>query len=336
MARVLPVYGMAASLKAPFEFVGNGVLNLVEEIGQMAILLSQTLVWLVRPPYRVSLFFEALQSFGIGSLFIVLFTGVFTGLVMAYQSIIGFALFNAETLVGGTVAISLTRELGPVLTGLMVAGRTGSAMTTEIGTMRVTEQIDAMSVMAVNPVQYLVAPRVAAAVLMMPLLGFFGRKAAPQDGPDTQEWKQVGGNARADDLLHAVGHRHVVHLGESLADSGDGLLVAVDRGHQGGEGLDHPGAHEGGGRRLPQAQPVAGQPDDGVVVGEVDRAVPAVRPERQLTDPVACLVVAGPGEAVVLKDGEQPKEVATSQLDDQFTAAGGNLVEGAEYVRGDA
>jgi phospholipid/cholesterol/gamma-HCH transport system permease protein len=89
---------------------------------------------------------------------------------MAYQSIYAFGLFGAESLVGGAVAISMTRELGPVLTALMVAGRTGSSMTTELGTMRVTEQIDAMSVMAVNPVQYLVTPRVIATVLMMPIL----------------------------------------------------------------------------------------------------------------------------------------------------------------------
>ena len=161
---------MASSLKAPVEYIGNLVLDGIEELGQMAVMTVQSIVWLIRPPYRVQVFFEALQSFGGGSLFIVLFTGLFSGLVMSYQFYVGFSLFNAETLVGGTVAISLARELGPVLTALMVAGRTGSAMTTEIGTMRVTEQIDAMSVMAVNPVQYLVTPRVVAAVLMMPVL----------------------------------------------------------------------------------------------------------------------------------------------------------------------
>ena len=157
-------------IKAPIETLGNKVIAGVEEIGQMIMLTIETFVWMVRPPYRIGLLFTALDSFGVGSLFIVLFTGLFTGFVMAYQSIIGFAMFNAETLVGGTVAISLTRELGPVLTGLMVAGRTGSAMTTEIGTMRVSEQIDAMDVMAVNPIQYLVVPRVIAGILMMPIL----------------------------------------------------------------------------------------------------------------------------------------------------------------------
>lgn len=161
---------MATTLKAPFEWVGNFVLDGIEELGQIAIMTVQSVVWLVRPPYRFSVFFDALYSFGIGSLFIVLFTGVFSGLVMSYQFYIGFSTFNAETMVGGTVALSLSRELAPVLTGLMVAGRTGSSMTTEIGTMRVSEQIDAMSVMAVNPVQYLVSPRVFAAVLMMPVL----------------------------------------------------------------------------------------------------------------------------------------------------------------------
>lgn len=156
--------------RAPFEWLGHQTIGVVEDIGRISIIAAQTMIWLVRPPYRVRVFMQALDAVGVGSLFIVAFTGLFTGLVLAYQSIIAFGLFNAQTLVGGTVAVSLTRELGPVLTGLMVAGRTGSAMTTEIGTMRVTEQIDAMSVMAVNPVQYLVVPRVVAGVLTVPIL----------------------------------------------------------------------------------------------------------------------------------------------------------------------
>jgi len=159
-----------SKLKLPIEQLGSSTISAIEELGQMIMLLVETFVWAVRPPYRVKVFFQALESVGVGSLFIVLFTGTFTGLVMAYQSIYAFSLFNAQTLVGGTVAASVVRELGPVLTGLMVAGRTGSSMTTELGTMRVTEQIDAMAVMAVNPVQYLVMPRVLATMLMMPLL----------------------------------------------------------------------------------------------------------------------------------------------------------------------
>lgn len=161
---------MLQQVKSGVERIGSRTIGVIEEIGQISILLFQTLIWMVRPPYRVRIFLQALESVGVGSLFIVMFTGLFTGLVMAYQSIYAFGLFGAETLVGGTVAASVVRELGPVLTGLMVAGRTGSSMTTELGTMRVTEQIDAMAVMAVNPVQYLVMPRVVATTLMMPIL----------------------------------------------------------------------------------------------------------------------------------------------------------------------
>ena len=161
---------MRDKLKAGVEAIGNAAIGMVEELGQMAIMLVESFIWAFRPPYRLRIWFEALEEVGVGSLFIVLLTGMFTGLVMAYQSHYAFSLFNAETLVGGTVAISLARELAPVLAGLMVAGRTGSSMTTELGTMRVTEQIDAMAVMAVNPIQYLVTPRVFATILMMPVL----------------------------------------------------------------------------------------------------------------------------------------------------------------------
>ncbi|MBI4819006.1 MAG: ABC transporter permease [Deltaproteobacteria bacterium] len=137
--------------------------------------------WALRRPYRLGLFLAQCEFIGVGSLFIVLLTGLFTGLVFALQSSFAFAKFNAEALVGATVVISLCRELGPVLTGLMVTGRAGSAIATELGTMRVTEQIDALETMAVSPIQYLVVPRVLALVIVMPLLtmlfntiGFFG------------------------------------------------------------------------------------------------------------------------------------------------------------------
>lgn len=152
------------------ESIGSKTIDSIEEIGRMAMMAVEAAMWVFRPPFRPRIFLDALDSVGVGSLFIVTFTGLFTGLVLSYQMIIAFGLFNAETLVGGTVAVALIRELGPVLTGLMVAGRTGSSITTELGTMRVSEQIDAMSVMAVNPVQYLVVPRVVAGILTVPLL----------------------------------------------------------------------------------------------------------------------------------------------------------------------
>lgn len=161
---------MFDKLKAGVEAVGNTAIGFVEELGQMAMMLVESIIWAFRPPYRLRIWFQSLELVGVGSLPIVLLTGVFSGLVLAYQSHYAFRIFNAQTLVGGTVAVSLVRELGPVLTGLMVAGRTGSSMTTELGTMRVTEQIDAMAVMAVNPIQYLVTPRVIASILMLPVL----------------------------------------------------------------------------------------------------------------------------------------------------------------------
>ncbi|QDG49689.1 ABC transporter permease [Persicimonas caeni] len=161
---------MLAKLKAGVEAIGNAAIGFVEELGQVVIMLVEAIVWAFRPPYRLRIWFQALETIGVGSLPIVLLTGMFAGLVLAYQSHYAFSLFNAESLVGGTVAVSLVRELGPVLAGLMVAGRTGSSMTTELGTMRVTEQIDAMAVMAVNPIQYLVTPRLFASIIMLPVL----------------------------------------------------------------------------------------------------------------------------------------------------------------------
>jgi phospholipid/cholesterol/gamma-HCH transport system permease protein len=156
--------------KLPFERIGQAVIDFFDEVGHLTFLVVQCARWLPRRPYRIFLFLQQCEYIGVGSLPIVLLTGLFAGLVFALQSSIAFAKFNAESLVGATVVISLARELGPVLTGLMVTGRAGSAIATEIGTMRVTEQIDALESMAVSPIQYLVLPRVLALIVVMPLL----------------------------------------------------------------------------------------------------------------------------------------------------------------------
>ena len=156
--------------KEAIESVGQGTLDLIDHIGQLALMIAETMKMAIRPPYRFRLLFESMEEVGVGSLFIVLLTGLFTGMVMSLQGVIAFSAFNAETLVGGSVAIALTRELSPVLSGLMVSGRSGSAMATTLGTMRVTEQIDAMEVMAVSSLQYLLLPRIIASILMLPLL----------------------------------------------------------------------------------------------------------------------------------------------------------------------
>ena len=111
-----------------------------------------------------------MEFVGFGSLFIIMLTGFFSGAILAYQCAYAFGLFGAETLTGSTVALALCRELGPVLAAIMVAGRASSGMATVISTMRVTEQIDAMKTMAVDPIQYLIVPRVWGTFLMMPVL----------------------------------------------------------------------------------------------------------------------------------------------------------------------
>jgi phospholipid/cholesterol/gamma-HCH transport system permease protein len=152
------------------EAVGHGVFRLVEEIGGLGELLFEVVRWSVRPPYRLANLFAQFDFVGVGSVFIVALTGVFSGMVFAHQSWRAFDMFNAESLVGPTVSLTITRELAPVFSALMVTMRAGSAMCTELGTMRVTEQVDALETMAVNPIQYLLVPRVLAGLVMVPLL----------------------------------------------------------------------------------------------------------------------------------------------------------------------
>lgn len=121
-------------------------------------------------PFRFDEMVKHMEFVGNKSILIIALTGVFTGLALSYQIYLGFNLVNATNLVGPTVALGITRELGPVLTGLIVSARAGGAMAARLGTMRVSEQIDALEVMGIDPRQYLVSPRILAAVLTMPLL----------------------------------------------------------------------------------------------------------------------------------------------------------------------
>ena len=152
------------------EGIGNFTTRIVREVGEMVILLALAIAHLFRPPLRARNHLAMMEFIGVGSLFIVVLTGTFTGMVFAAQSMYAFGLFGAEALVGPTVTLALTRELAPVLTGLMVTGRAGSAVATELGTMRVSEQIDALETMAVNPIQFLVTPRIVAGIVMVPIL----------------------------------------------------------------------------------------------------------------------------------------------------------------------
>lgn len=142
----------------------------VGEFGRLTLMLAESIYWGVRRPFKLDYIFKQMEFIGVNSAVVVIITGTFTGMVLALQSYYGFRKFGAEGLVGATVALSMTRELGPVLTCLMVTGRAGSAMAAQLGTMRVTEQIDALTVMALNPIKYLVTPRIVASVLMLPVL----------------------------------------------------------------------------------------------------------------------------------------------------------------------
>ncbi len=148
----------------------NFLLRLSEEVGKATLLALQAVYFLLRKPPKVRHFVSQFIYIAAETSLVVVVTSLFTGGVIALQTYSTFHRFNAEYLIGAVVALSMGRELGPVLTSLMVVARVGSAMTASIGTMRITQQIDALEVMAVNPVRYLVTPRLFATTVGVPLL----------------------------------------------------------------------------------------------------------------------------------------------------------------------
>ncbi len=155
------------------EWLGSRSLSFLEESGRMLILLGKTLRGIFKRPFPLRLTIQQMEEVGVRSMPVVMITAIFTGAVLALQTFSGFKRFGAEGLVGTVVALSMTRELGPVLASIMVAGRVGSAMAAELGTMRVTEQIDALVTLATDPVNYLVVPRFVASLIMLPFLVVF-------------------------------------------------------------------------------------------------------------------------------------------------------------------
>ena len=150
--------------------LGRTFLAFLTATGRIIIFTAISVSHCVRPPIYPRLIGRQMIEIGYYSLPVVGLTAIFTGMVLALQSYTGFARFSAESAIPNVVIVSITRELGPVLAGLMVAGRIGAAMAAEIGTMRVTEQIDALDTLATNPFKYLVAPRLIAGLTMLPLL----------------------------------------------------------------------------------------------------------------------------------------------------------------------
>ncbi|HVT57853.1 MAG TPA: ABC transporter permease [Thermoanaerobaculia bacterium] len=150
------------------------VAHFLRQMGRFVHMLGRVFAWTPRPPYDWRELLRQMVKVGVASTPVVALTTLFTGMVLALQTFSVLKRFNAENYVGSLVALSMVRELSAVLSGLIVAGRAGSAMGAELGTMRVTEQIDALEVMATDPVHYLVVPRVWASTLMMPLLVVLG------------------------------------------------------------------------------------------------------------------------------------------------------------------
>ncbi|HSD86764.1 MAG TPA: ABC transporter permease [Kofleriaceae bacterium] len=149
---------------------GNPVVHFLDLIGGHLIMVARAFAWLPRRPFRGRNYMEAIEYIGFGSLPIVLLVGAFTGMVMSLQSVNAFRQFGLESFAGGTTGKAIALELGPVLTSLMLAGRAGAGIATELGTMRITEQIDALESMAVNPHQFLVLPRMIGAMIVTPIL----------------------------------------------------------------------------------------------------------------------------------------------------------------------
>lgn len=160
-------------IRSTFTELLGSALGVAADVGRMIIMLGQVVALTVRPPYRFIELLRQLEFLGVQSVGLIVLTGAFTGMVTALQTYIGVSKFGALSMVSGTVALGLTRELGPVLTCLMMIGRTVSSMAAEIGTMRTTQQIDALRSMGINPIHYLIVPRVVAMVLVLPVLTLF-------------------------------------------------------------------------------------------------------------------------------------------------------------------
>ena len=154
----------------PFDVVGDRTISIVDSLGRFGTFFFEALIAIFTPPFKLRAFIDRINYIGFRSLLIILLTGAFTGMVLGLQVYLTLVRFGSEAFLGPAVALSLIRELGPVLTALMVTGRAGSAITAEIGIMRITEQIDALETMALDPFKYLVTPKFIAAMISLPLL----------------------------------------------------------------------------------------------------------------------------------------------------------------------
>ncbi len=155
-----------------FEKLGGWCIREINVIGRLGIFLLYTALGFFSPPFKLQPYIKQMYVIGSQSIFVIFFTALFTGMVLGLQGFYTLSKFGSEGILGSAVALSLIRELGPVLTALMVTARAGSAMCAEIGIMRISEQIDALECMAINPFRYLLSPKLFAGILAMPFLNF--------------------------------------------------------------------------------------------------------------------------------------------------------------------
>ncbi|MFU2207572.1 MlaE family ABC transporter permease [Solidesulfovibrio sp. C21] len=157
-------------LFSPITWLGRTVLSILSELGGFFIFLCQGLWRIFVPAPSVTKIVQQVYFIGVKSIFVIVLIGLFTGMVLGLQGYYTLVKFGSEGLLGAAVALSIIRELGPVLTAIMLTGRAGSSMAAEIGIMRISEQIDALSTMGINPMRFLIAPRLAASLICFPLL----------------------------------------------------------------------------------------------------------------------------------------------------------------------
>jgi len=158
------------SAKSSISTLGSQTIFLIQEMGRIAVFFLQGVAHIFTPPFQISKTMHQIYFIGTKSVFIICLTGAFTGMVLGLQGYYTLVKFGSEGLLGAAVALTLIRELGPVLTAIMIVGRAGSAMAAEIGIMRISEQIDALETMDINPIRFLFSPRLAAALISFPLL----------------------------------------------------------------------------------------------------------------------------------------------------------------------
>jgi phospholipid/cholesterol/gamma-HCH transport system permease protein len=178
-----------------FENFGNRFMAFLRYVGGAVLLLAETILWSFLPPIGWRRIVQQMMHIGVRSLPIIFLVSLFIGMVLALQSAYQLQQFAMRALVANLVALSTTREIGPVLTALVVAGRVGSSMTAEIGTMKVTEQIDALQTLATNPVRYLVVPRFIAILIMLPILTIYADIIGMFGGYMVGVWKLGIGHA---------------------------------------------------------------------------------------------------------------------------------------------